>query len=285
MPQASASLAVSPVRRAEGTELLLRPPPKFGRAGAEADQDGALAMFETAARLVPSLKGAVGPHPDGWVKAGEDNRTSLLRLHDGLAAAHPEAGRTYWTVRSWTMLTWQPVIFGTIAVHLHSALPRLGEMSQCVGEAVVSGFRVPSAAAEIGEPKDLIAGAGRQLRALSDVLLADLNRVARMKEEVARRLLADRVLGSLILLRTVLPGLENAKLRNYGLSWLSAMQLEGMSALASVALAEGGEELALRRRACCLDYLRSGGGLCASCPKHVPHARPGRRRKREESHA
>jgi iron complex transport system ATP-binding protein len=236
------------------------------------DLDG---LFATARSHVASLSGEIGAPEPGWVDPGRDNRAALCRLHDGLAGAFPEACSAYWVVRSWTMLTWQPVILGIVAVHSEAMVPRLDEMSQRVGESQVAGFRLPTAVVERGDTQSMIAKAGTQIRILSDMLLADLNRVARMKEQIAYRLLADRVLGSLILLRTATPGLDDATLLAHGDCWLSTMSLEGMSALGHATPGGDRKHLVLKRRACCLDYLRCGADLCDSCPKTLP-ARVGR---------
>jgi siderophore ferric iron reductase len=244
-----------------------------------------LRLFEIAEAFVPGMKGEVGAHAPGHVTCGMDNRRSIAGLVGALADGHREAGRGFWAVRSWSMLTWQPAILAVLSVHrLELAPERLDRISQHVQGGAVYGYRLPDdAIVESGIP-DLIGHAGGQLRAMADDLLSDLNAVMSMKSVLAQRLLADRVLGVLAHLRHLQPGSTNAEIRDFARQWLAAMSLWGQSGLTEIKLENGIEQLTLERKACCLEYRLGVNSYCPTCPRQDNETRVNRMREYWNAH-
>ncbi|WP_157016418.1 siderophore ferric iron reductase [Mesorhizobium xinjiangense] len=245
------------------------------------DEDDATdILLKVAAELVPAMKGTLGPLPDsGWVGPGGDNGAELRRLCAALVERHPEAGRAFAAVRSWTWLTWQPVILGVIAVHGAARVAPISAMGQRVGDAEVVGYCIPHEGRGATDTAECIRQSGEELRALAELLLDELNTVARMKPVIAFRLLADRLLGTLSHLRHHLPGADTETVEAYADAWMSAAGLSGMSGLKPLEITGGRFELVLDRKACCLEYLKHDGQLCASCPKLAPNERAARMRQ------
>ncbi len=244
------------------------------------DSEATAALLDVAAQLVPAMQGTVGRLPSsGWVGPGGDNGLELRRLYASLLDNHPEAGRAYAVVRSWTWLTWQPVILAVIAVHGAGRVAPVSAMGQRVGDAEVIGYCIPNEGHRTADTPECIRRAGEELRSLSEFLLDELNMVARMKPVIALRLLADRLLGTLSHLRHHLPGAETETVQAFADAWMAATGLTGMSGLKPLEITDGRFELVLDRKACCLEYLKHDGQLCASCPKFAPLERDARMRQ------
>lgn len=216
-------------------------------------------LIAAAEGLVPGLGGRVGPPSPGQVVAGADNRDAVRRLVDGIAAQAPEAGRGYWAVRAWGMLIWQPAVLAVLGVHRCGFAPRLDAIGQSVTGPAVFGFTLPVDAVTHGPMPELIPQAGARLRRLTDVLLAEVRAEIAVKPVLAHRLLADRVLGTLLR--------ASPEPERHGPDWLRALGLEGQSGLVPLDLSDGRRRHGLDRRACCLAYRVEAGALCSSCPK------------------
>jgi len=235
-------------------------------------------LLATAARVTGFMQGAPGAPLPGWHVPGADNRAFLETLHARVAATYPKAGKAYYATHLWTSLIWQPAYLAVIAVHVHGALPDLRTMSQALRNYQVSGFRLPPGPQEPGSTEGLIVRAGRDLRALADDMLAEINTVARIKRRPALRLLADRMLGLMLRLRDYVPGTTIGEQKHFCDLWLSAMGLTGEGDLETLDLADGRQVLIIARKGCCLDYLATPGTYCASCPKQDDEVRIARQR-------
>lgn len=232
-------------------------------------------LLVSAEALVPGMVGRLADPAGDDLRPGGDNRPAVRRLVAAIAAATPEAGRGYWAVRAWSMLTWQPAVLAVLGVHRFALVPPVDALGQTVKGGAVYGYTLPpDRVMRSGVETDLIACAGRRVRRIADGLLDDLNHEVRMKPVVARRLLADRVLGTL-----ARPGLPQPPgLAQTAEQWLAALDLAGESGLTDLPLADGGSRLVLDRKACCLAYRVDGGILCSSCPKLAPDERQARLR-------
>lgn len=225
---------------------------------------GLTPLFAAAEGFVPGMAGAVGGHAAGWVTPGADNHDAIAGLVSAVASAHPEAGRGYAPLRAWMALTWQPVVLAVLAVHRLGLVPPLDRLSQGRRGTTMMGYRLPADAPVRGDERAMVEVAGDRVRGLADGLLADLRAVAPVKPRLAHRLLADRLL-AVVLRASVGEVADLAAGRAAG--WMAAMRLDGHSGLVPVTLDDGRPWLALDRKACCLEYMVDGGGLCASCPR------------------
>lgn len=211
-------------------------------------------LLQTAEATVPGMTGEIGEPGPEQIFPG--HRAAVETLVAGIAARAPEAGAAYPPVRAWTMMTWQPVVLAILAAHRLALAPSLDRLRQTVTKGgAVFGYRLPPQ--PDAPPRDeatRIALLGLRVRALADALLADLAEVAPLKPVLARRLLADRFLSTVVH--------QNLSAAT-GEAWLAAAGLTGDSALGTV---EGRDGLVVRRRACCLEYLVAGGKRCETCP-------------------
>lgn len=236
---------------------LLPPPPS-------ASSDSPLTPLLTAAEaLVPGMAGVLGGPAPGHVTAGQDNTAPLTALIDAITATAGKGEAAYVAVTAWGMLMWQPAILTLLAVHRFGLVPDLAGMSQRVCGASLYGYRMGPDPAAIGAPlPELIAAGGRELRALADSLLAELQRHVRLKPVLARRLLADRVVSTL-----ARPEFAAAEVAALVEQWLAALDLAGYSGVMPVPLSGGRTVMALDRRACCLTYRVGGNDMCITCPR------------------
>lgn len=249
---------------------------------AASDHDAALTRFiATAAEATGFLKGAPGGLLPGWYRAGLGDHAFIETFYARLAALHPQAGQPFYAVRLWTNLMWQPAYLAGIAVHVHGALPSLAGLSQARQNADINGYRLEAGPQFRGDTEALIARAGAELRAMADVVLAEINAVTKLKRVPALRLLTDRMLGLMVRLGHYRPGLSIAERRRYCALWLDAMGLTGMGDLETLPMHDGRELLIIARKGCCLDYLAYPETYCVSCPKQED----GLRRERQYANA
>ena len=221
------------------------------------------AFIDAVRTALPGIDAAFCATPADWLGA-EDDRAVVARLHGEIASAYAAAGRAYHAVRSWSMLVWQPAMAGVMAVHGQNLALPVDRMGQCVANGGVYGFRLPAGQSLCGDLSDMIDLTATRIRAIADHLFAELCAIAPVKEKIAYRLLADRILGTLVHIHAHEPHLEVCA---HADRWLAAAGLSGMSALADVRLASGALHPVLDRKQCCLHYLCEPGTLCQSCPK------------------
>lgn len=251
---------------------------------AQNSDDVALTRFiERAARVSGFLKGAPGGHLPGWYTLGMDNEEFLRTFHARLEASFPLAGQPFHAVRLWTNLMWQPAYLAVIAVHLHGALPAVTTLSQARQNIDVNGYRLRPGPMVEGDMETLIARAGKDLRAMGDRVLAEINTVTKLKRVPALRLLADRMLGLMVRLRHYAPDITVAEQHRVCGLWLEAMGLTGHGALETLTLQDGRQVAIMARKGCCLDYMAFPDVYCSSCPRQDDAVRL--KRQREEAMA
>lgn len=224
------------------------------------------------AQALPGLEGRVGPPaPDEF---GVDHAGKAIEpLLQQLRQQHPEAGPHYWGCRSWSLLLWQPAYATVLAVELAGVLPDFTMLHQRLLPGMVAGFSLPDHTLLRATAASLRQQAARQLAAIAASLHAQLHARQPLHPKLAGRLLADCVAAALLRLQQQRPTLDNATVTDWCEQWLDALQLPQASGLWPVALEQGGERLALARRACCQHFRRCDGTLCSTCPKLKPAAR------------
>lgn len=223
-------------------------------------------MAHTAG-LVPGLQGRIGQPQPGDIVAGADNSAVLTALLEHHRQHYPEAGHHYWSIRCWNLLIWQPVALALCAVHLAGTALRFSALGQQAGDGMVAGYSLPEQPLQPGPEAGLIVAAAAEIRSLGDPLLEQLAGLVRINPVLARRLLADRVLATLLHLQILSPQPDNNALYGLARRWLTALDLDGASDLMSIDLPGGGQRLALDRKGCCQHYRRHDGELCSTCPR------------------
>ncbi len=217
--------------------------------------------FFPALREVTSCAGCCFIDPD------TDNCRLLHQLHQHWQQAHPEAGPAYWSVRSWTMLIWQPIYLTVFAVQHHRHLPNVFAMQQQLQHGIVAGFHLTQRSMVTTDEPTLIRHGALRLRQLCHQFLLQLAGICPLRPRLAWRLAADTVLSALCQLQKYDHHYSNQHILDLAQDWLHAMELEHHSALMRVPLANDTETLALQRKACCFDYLRCCGQVCTTCPR------------------
>lgn len=234
---------------------------------ASSDDVALTRLIGTAARVTGFMQGAPGPALPGWYFPAADNGDALRAFHARLAATYPQAGPVYFATRLWTSLIWQPAFLAVIAVHVHGAMPSLASMSQAIRTIDVNGFRLVPGPQKTGDAPTLIAQAGADLRDMAENIFGEINTIARLKHRPAMRLLADRMLGLMIRLKSFDPSVSVSQQLEWCSAWLAAMNLTGEGALEALDLEDGRQVLVMDRKGCCLDYRADPGAYCSSCPK------------------
>lgn len=232
-------------------------------------------LFSAVADLVPGAAGAIGPAGSDWIRPAHDNRAAVAALLAEVRQAEPGAGAMFHATRTWALLSWRPAVLAVLGVHRAGRVPGIDRVA--LGPGAV--YRLPGAQAEFGTPSHLIGTAGARLRRRADALLGDLARLVAVKPGLARRLLADRVLG-LLALEAARGTCTAAECPALGQRWLAAMDLPGASALALETLPDGRRQPVLERRSCCLEFRAAAGAVCASCPRLGPAERRARQHGR-----
>lgn len=224
-------------------------------------------VLDVTARTLPGIPARVGRSAADELACGAaGNPARIAALHAHLQRSFPEAGAHYWTVRTWTLLIWQPIYLSLFGVHLAERAPCLDGMGQTVCDNMVYGFCLPEHCPRSAAQDALIDFAAEQLRALVERQWQEFDAVAGIHRKLARRLQADCVLGALLMVQRQ-QSLANERLHRLEQRWLDALGLRGDSALIEVRLSDGRERLALERKVCCQHFRRADGDFCSTCPK------------------
>jgi siderophore ferric iron reductase len=229
-------------------------------------------LLQQLAQALPGLDGRIDEAAaDEFSLAAASPAIGQLLQH--LRTRHPEAGPHYWGCRSWGLLLWQPAYATVLGVELAAALPDWTAMQQRLLPGMVAGFSLPAQPLRHETAASLRQPAATQLSAIAATVLPQLAAQQPLHAKLAGRLLADCVVAALLLLQRLQPARDNAAIEQLTAQWLAALDLPQASGVWPVALEQGGERLALARRACCQHFRRCDGSLCSTCPKLQTAAR------------
>jgi siderophore ferric iron reductase len=183
------------------------------------------------------------------------------RIGQVIAGIGPGGGPAHVAMRAWNVIIWQPVL---IAVLCAEAEGRAAAVDQAAYRMVPPfGCHLRQVPQPSGDVRRLAA---THLSRCTAASLEALSQRVRLRPELARRQLADRVLG--VLHRRAMLGLAPvAATQAAATDWLAALDLDGLSALESMPLDDGSEGLWLCRRSCCLEYRAVPDFLCTTCPR------------------
>ncbi|OLU23236.1 siderophore ferric iron reductase [Pseudomonas sp. PA15(2017)] len=224
-------------------------------------------LLDVTARTLPGIPARVGVSAHHELACGAaGNLERVAALYASLQQSFPEAGVHYWTVRTWTLLIWQPIYLSLFGVHLADRVPCLDGMGQTVCDNMVYGFCLPEHCPRRASQAVLIDFAAEQMQALVERQWQEFDAVAGIHRKLARRLQADCVLGALLMIQRQ-QSLANDRLQQLESRWLDALELRGDSSLIGVCLDDGRERLALGRKVCCQHFRRADGNFCSTCPK------------------
>jgi siderophore ferric iron reductase len=195
-----------------------------------------------------------------------------------LARIDPHAGSAYAAMRAWNVLMWQPVLVAVLCTEAEGRAARVDHAGYRLGPDF--GCHLEELPEKAPDARDKAAWSlARTSAAIFDALSTRL----RLRAELARRQMADRVLG--VLHRRALLGLATTpQTRRTASDWLIALDLDGLSALEPMPLEDGGEGLWLCRRSCCLEYRARPDFLCATCPRRARNTRIALSRQEWQTH-
>ena len=224
-------------------------------------------LVQLCQRLLPGVPVRV---KEGFIEAdliqpGRDNHGVIRELVASLRHHYPEAGRHYWSVRAWGLLIWQPVLLAVLASEVISKRLNLMCLGQRREGTMVAGMVLERGLLPAGN--DSRDEAASHLRRVCDSVLDELGEVVRINPVLARRLLADRILATLLRIRPLLADDSPAYTCRLAVQWLKASGLEEASALMEIELPARNVGLALDRKGCCQHYRRTDGALCKTCPR------------------
>lgn len=241
-------------------------------------------LLTQLSQALPGLDGRIGEAAaDEFALAAAGPAIGQLLQH--LRSRHPEAGPHYWGCRSWGLLLWQPAYATVLGVELAGVLPDWSTMQQGLQPGMVAGFSLPAQPLRHGPAAGLRQPAAAQLAAIAATVLPQLAAQQPLHAKLAGRLLADCVVAALLLVQRLQPARDNAAIEQLTGQWLNALGLPQASGVWPVTLENGGERLALARRACCQHFRRCDGALCSTCPKLQVTARVALLREEWAQHA
>lgn len=236
-------------------------------------------VLDEVSRHLPGLKGCVGQAACEQLCCGRAGNTDLIQtLFQHCQQQHPEAGRHYWSVRTWTLLIWQPIYLSVLAVHLQQCALRLNGMGQSTRDGFVGGYCLPDHTPRRDHLPQLIALSGAQLAQCLSAQLDEYSHLCPIAAKLARLLIADCLRAALLLLQRQ-QDLSTPHVQQLEHDWLAALELSGRSPLVCLELESGRQCLALGRSACCQHFRRADGEPCAGCPRLKPHEREQRLRQ------
>ncbi|CAB3774502.1 siderophore ferric iron reductase [Paraburkholderia humisilvae] len=210
------------------------------------------------------------------------NRVALEALFARWAAAYPEAGRAYWSLRCWSILIWQPIYLSVIGVHTAQCAVSLEHFEQSIENGWTHEVRLLGHEPAQGDLAALIDLASREIAACCAQILDELSGIARLNAHAAIGMQADCVLAALLAQRSSHLAWDHAHIEALGERWLEALALVGRSGFLAYPCSDGSSGLALDRQTCCYHYLRRDGESCSTCPRLEKHERIARLNARRD---
>lgn len=269
-------------------------------------------LLQLIRHYLPSMALDLQPASDKELTATEASHKLIGQLYQAIQQSEPNAGRFYWSAQCWNMLCWQPVILSMVSASQFRLITDVNQMGQRVQGARIAGLSIPhsafviapgsgtkhsdteNSATESSDTKNkdlsLIRASGLKLKELLESLLALSTEHFPLNQNLARRLFADRMLSTLLLLQRlnnqgVFNEASNRHTEALAQQWLEATELQGASGLMRIEFTfntasntandtdrdthnQANERLALNRKGCCQHFRKSDGKVCASCPKN-----------------
>ena len=230
-------------------------------------------LFLSASQCIPALAGKearVNRLAQGEANADKAlaltlSVQSLEALHGELARRFPEAGSSYWRIRSWGLVNWQPIYLALICVYQLNCVPTsLGRMKQTRTQDYVAGYELEDDAWQAGNRDQLIYLAGCQLNQIFSSSKETFIDLFGGKPVMYQALLADQFIESLVQ-ATHFSLLCREQLVNDLPLWAKILNLPFV---AMRGLMCERDEVRFIRHTCCLHYQREDGDLCITCPRH-----------------
>lgn len=217
-------------------------------------------LFNITEQLNPALRGHPGEPCNFVIRRRHTPVGTLQELYDFWQQHYPEAGRSYWAVRSWELLIWQPVIIAITTVYGLQAIPPLRQLSQNLHQGIVAGYSLPAGCWFRGSLPQLIVRAGSELQSLTSALLEQLQQICTLRPKLAKALMSDQLVIALARVPSVSGQISDADIRAQLPLWLEATGLEPRNLQLD-------QNQQVVRLSCCMQYRRHDGELCDNCPR------------------
>ena len=215
-------------------------------------------LLQLIRHYLPSMALDLQPASDKELTATEASHKLIGQLYQTIQQSEPDAGRFYWSAQCWNMLCWQPIILSMVSSSQFRLITDVSQMGQRVQGAGIAGLSIPHSAFVIApdsgtkhsntentatessdtKSKDLslIRASGLKLKELLESLLALTAEHFPLNQNLARRLFADRMLSTLLLLQRlnnqgVFNEASNQHTEALAQQWLEATELQGASSL------------------------------------------------------
>jgi len=230
-------------------------------------------LFLSASQCIPALAGKetrVNTQAQGEANADKAlaltlSEQNLVELHTDLARNYPEAGSSYWRIRSWGLINWQPIYLALICVYQLNYVPTsLGRMKQTRTQDYVAGYELEDDTWQAGNRDQLIYLAGYQLNQIFSPSTETFMDLFGGKSVMYQALLADQFIESLVQ-ATHCSLLSPQQLIDDLPLWAKILNLPLVSMRG---LKYEQDEVRFIRHTCCLHYQREDGDLCIACPRH-----------------
>ncbi|MCE0496097.1 siderophore ferric iron reductase [Vibrio salinus] len=221
-------------------------------------------------QYVPEMEGVVKAPAVSELCLTKNNLDLILSLYQSVKEQYPEAGGAYHQVRTWGMITWQPILLSLFAAHAFKMQLKHDQIAQRMRGSFVCGYSLDVGSLNDCSQSDLfslIEINGHQLKRCLDNYLSEVCQLFPIRVQEARRLAADRLLSTLLSLRGSLINVDNQQLSSLGKCWLNATGMSNQSGFMMVVSENGEKALGLKRKGCCLHFRTKNGALCATCPR------------------
>lgn len=189
----------------------------------------------------------------------------IARLHQYWQQQYPAAGRSYWAIKSWGMLYWQPVYLALISVHELNMSFSLQNFKQHYQQGVIAGLQLHTIKLHHhSNHQHAINNMAAQLKLYLAKLHTDLNQVTRLNERMAMSLMADTLLAILVIHGKRRSNFDIQAIAAY---WLNALEITEAGKFTVFTCCSKAPLIGLERKTCCLHYKIGDVAKCVNCPK------------------
>tara|TARA_B100001094_G_C18194904_1_gene810049 strand:+ start:4841 stop:5695 length:855 start_codon:yes stop_codon:yes gene_type:complete len=205
------------------------------------------------------------------------SQNSYIQLHQldlkpieeifyNLQAENPEAGGSYYKIRIWSLICWQPIHIALISIYACNGLPLMHQIGQFCHSTSIYGYFFEKDIFHQSSHDHLTRMAGEQLQTLFYPLLRKLKEHFSISFKTACYVLGDITLMYLLHLNKYLPHFKSVDLSHCAKIWIKVLNLP-TSMLSNLTQDPVTHLWHYRRTSCCFAYQCHHQNLCLQCPK------------------
>ncbi|WP_157822379.1 siderophore ferric iron reductase [Psychromonas sp. Urea-02u-13] len=190
---------------------------------------------------------------------------NISLLYDFWKTNSPEAGSQYWAVRTWTMLTWQPVCLALIGAYASNEHINFDGFQQHQNAGITSGYQFLQS--HVIRPKNSANEVCKSLNRLLAGYLNSLQKIVPLQESIAHRLVRDQLAKFILQMSELMP-VDHIGLARYVFQkWSEQLSFNDKDPYLAIDINTETTKWLLKRSACCQHFKRHDGGYCVTCPK------------------